>query len=150
MGRTKWAFWTAWRQTMRQWQSHYSLWPLTSRGRFRRWPHCHSALSQIMSHGDQEESDFQEWNAALDKKHLAEILNATSLTHDSWLLDWEPGHLYPWYHPATLKMCSVPSMHQIGLQLGSAGCLIKNICSILFPKLPGFPVMREGERCCHA
>lgn len=69
---------------------------------------------------------------------------------DSWFLDWEPGHLHPWYHPATLKMCSVPSMHRIGIQLGSAGCLIKSICSILFPELPGFPVMREGERCCHA
>jgi hypothetical protein len=29
-----------------------------------------------MSHEDQEESDFQEWNAALDKKHLAEILTS--------------------------------------------------------------------------
>lgn len=46
-------------------------------------------------------------------------------------------------------------MHQAGIRWALLAAFYKNICSILFPNPPGFPVRREtgsaaGKVCCQA
>lgn len=144
MGGTKWEFWTAWRQWDND--SHIIACDPSPLEEGSRDGHIATMLSAGLCSMETRkkmisENGMQHWI----RNTLAEILNATSL---SWLLTLGLGTIQaifiPGYHPATLKMCGVPSMHQIGILTGT--CRLPSIRTYALFSFPNFLVSQGGGK----